>query len=77
VFTEINDNYLFLVIVVGIFFCQVFIVQFGGKALKLVPLSMGQHLVCILIGSLSIIWALIIKTIIPDSFLNSIQLLRE
>jgi hypothetical protein len=68
---------LFLVIVVGIFLCQLFIVQFGGKALKLVPLSMSQHLVCIIIGALSLVWAVIVKTMIPDSFLNSIQLLRE
>ncbi len=77
VFTEINDNYLFLAIVVGIFFCQLFIVQVGGKALKLVPLTMGQHFVCILIGSLSLVWAIITKTFVPQSFLNSIHLLRE
>ncbi len=75
--TDIGDNYLFILIVVGIFVCQLFIVQFGGRALKLVPLTMYQHLVCILIGSLSIVWGIIIKTLIPEGVLNSIHLLRE
>jgi len=51
-------------------------VQFGGRALKLVPLNYYQHLVCILIGSLSIVWGIIIKTLIPESILNSVHLLR-
>lgn len=75
--TDIGDNYLFILIVIGIFVCQLFIVEFGGKALKLVPLTMQQHLVCILIGALSIVWGIIIKTLIPEGVLNSIHLLRE
>ncbi len=74
---DIGDNYLFVLIVISIFVCQLFIVQFGGKALKLVPLTMQQHIVCILIGSLSIIWGIIIKTLIPEGILNSVHLLRE
>lgn len=64
-------------IVIGIFACQLLIVEFGGRALKLVPLTMNQHLVCIMIGALSIIWGIVIKTIIPEGVLNSVQLLRE
>lgn len=74
--TDIGDNYLFILIVIGIFFCQLFIVQFGGRALKLVPLSMNHHIACILIGSLSLVWGFIIKTVIPEGCLNSIHLLR-
>lgn len=73
---EIGDNYLFILIVIGIFVCQLFIVEFGGRALKLVSLTMQQHLVCILIGALSIVWGIIIKTLIPEGVLNSIHLLR-
>ena len=76
ILTDIGDNYLFILIVIGIFLCQIFIVQFGGRALKLVPLSFGQHLVCIIIGSLSIVWGILIKTVIPESILNSVHLLR-
>lgn len=66
-----------MVIVVGIFICQLFIVQFGGKALKLVPLSLEQHLVCIIIGIFSLVWGVIIKTMVPESCLNSVSLLKE
>ena len=65
IFTDIGDNYLFILIVIGIFICQLFIVQYGGRALKLVPLSFNQHIVCILIGALSLVWGVIIKTVIP------------
>ncbi len=74
--TDIGDNYLFILIVIGIFLCQLFIVQFGGRALKLVPLSFNHHLVSILIGSLSLVWGFIIKTVVPEGCLNSIHLLR-
>lgn len=76
ILTDIGDNYLFILIVISIFVCQLFIVQYGGRALKLVPLTMNQHLVCIGIGFLSIIWGILIKTIIPESFLNSIHLFK-
>lgn len=77
IFKEIGDNYMFILIVISIFACQLIIVQVGGRALKLVPLTMNQHLTCICIGSLSLIWGFLIKTVIPEGILNSIQLLRE
>ena len=52
-------------IVVGIFICQLFIIQFGGRALKLVPLTMNQHLICIIIGALSLVNGVLIKKLIP------------
>ena len=77
VFANIANNYLFIMIVVGIFFCQTFIVEFGGKAVQLVPLSASQHLVCILIGSLSLVNGVFIKKCIPEGVFNSIPLLTE
>ena len=77
IFKDIGDNYLFILIVISIFACQLLIVQIGGRALKLVPLSMNQHLTCIFIGSMSLVWGFVIKTVIPEGILNSFQLLRE
>ena len=74
VFSDIGNNYLFIIIVIGIFACQLFIVQFGGKALKLVPLSITQHLICILIGALSLVNGVFLKTCIPDGVFNQIHL---
>lgn len=46
-------------------------------ALKLVPLTLKQHLICIGIGALSLVNGFIIKNFIPDSLFNSVHLLRE
>lgn len=77
VFGNIANNYLFILIVVGIFVCQLFIIQFGGRALKLVPLTTNQHLVCIAIGALSLVNGVFLKRFIPESFMNSFSLLTE
>ena len=77
VFTNIANNYLFILIVIGIFACQIFIVEFGGKAVQLVPLNSSQHLMCILIGALSLINGIIIKKFIPEGIFNTIPLLTE
>ena len=77
VFGNIGNNYLFILIVIGIFVCQLFIIQFGGRALKLVPLTMNQHLVCIAIGALSLVNGVIIKKCIPESVMNSFSLFSE
>lgn len=74
IFSNINDNYLFMLIVVGIFLAQLFIVEFGGRAVMLVPLSASQHFVCICIGALSLINGFIIKKFIPEGCFNCVPL---
>lgn len=64
-------------IVIGIFFCQLFIVEFGGRAMMLVPLTASQHFVCICIGSLSLINGFAIKKLIPEGCFSCIPLLNE
>jgi magnesium-transporting ATPase (P-type) len=71
VFKNFFDNYLFILIVAAIFVFQIVIVQIGGKAFMLVPLSYSQHLDCILIGATMIIYAFLAKKLVPDSFLNN------
>lgn len=77
VFENFFDNYLFIAIVVAIFVFQVFIVQVGGKAFMLVPLSFTQHFECILIGATMVVYTFLAKQLVPDSFLNNFALLRE
>ena len=77
VFANIFDNYLFILIVIGIFVSQLFIMQYGGKTFMLVPLSASQHLACILIGATGLIWNLLIKLLLPEGLMNSFQLFRE
>jgi hypothetical protein len=40
---------------------QILLVKFGGKAVKTYPLDMNRNLICIGIGSISLIWGLIVK----------------
>jgi hypothetical protein len=47
------------------------IVQIGGKAFMLVPLSYAQHFDCILIGATMVIYGFLAKKLVPDSFLNN------
>lgn len=74
VFSNIGDNYLFMCIVVGIFLAQLFIVQFGGKAVMLVPLSAKHHIECIIIGSLSLLNGYVVKKWVPESCFKYISL---
>ena len=45
------------------FAIQILLVKFGGKAVKTFPLEMNRNYICIGIGSLSLVWGLIVKTL--------------
>ena len=77
IFENIFDNYLFVLIVVGIFVLQIVIVQIGGRAFMLVPLNMSQHFDCICIGATMVVYGFLAKKLLPESFLNNFELLRE
>lgn len=51
---------------------QILVVEFGGEVFKLSPLSPSQHIACIFIGSLSILFNIVYKTLIPESCINKI-----
>jgi len=76
VFSNFFLNYLFVFIVIGIFALQLFIVQYGGKTFQLVPLSTEQHIKCIIIGATGLIWNVLVKLFVPESFMNNFSLLR-
>lgn len=43
----------------------------------LVPLSFQQHLDCIIIGATMVIYGVLAKKLVPESFLNNFNLLRD
>lgn len=63
VFSGFFNNPLFLVIMIFTFAIQILLVKFGGKAVKTFPLEMNRNYICIGIGSLSLVWGLIVKTL--------------
>jgi hypothetical protein len=54
-------NLLFVGVVIFTFTIQMVMVEIGGMAVKTHALSTELNLVCILIGSIELIWGVIIK----------------
>ena len=67
---------MFIIIVIGIFILQLFIVEYGGTTFQLVPLTSDQHITCIIIGATGVVWNILMKVFIPESFMNNFALLR-
>jgi len=76
VFEGFFNNPMFLAIEITIFVMQILFVELGGKAIKTAPLSVGQYLVCFLIGAFSLVVGFVIKKI-PATYFSNIQLLKE
>lgn len=73
VFAGFFNNPLYVLIAILEYGGQVLIVQYGGKAVKCVPLSMTEHLICFLLGSMSLYVGFFIKTMLPSNFIISPQ----
>jgi hypothetical protein len=48
-------------------------VEFGGKAVRTVPLSLGDHLLCLGIGMFSLVHGVIVKAVLPASLFGNIH----
>ena len=73
VFADFLNNWMFIAIY-GLMWCvQILSVQFGGRPLRTVPLSLEQNLICIGIGALSLIWALFVK-LIPGAWFDWVRM---
>jgi len=65
VFENFLNNPLFLIILVGTIIIQLTMVKYGGKSLKTVELSFQENLLCIILGSFSLLTGLFVKTFLP------------
>jgi len=65
VFEGFFNNWLFLAIMVLTFAVQICMVQFAGLFATVTPLNWDDQLVCLGLGSFSLLWGLIIKVIMP------------
>ncbi|XP_029456628.1 plasma membrane calcium-transporting ATPase 2 [Rhinatrema bivittatum] len=72
VFDGIFRNPIFCSIVLGTFFIQIVIVQFGGKPFSCSPLQLDQWMWCIFIGLGELVWGQVIATI-PTSRLKFLK----
>ena len=66
VFEGIKDNIYYIIVQSFIIFGQIILVTFGGRAVRTQPLSILQHIYCILIASLSLVVGFLVKLIPID-----------
>ncbi|XP_038204603.1 plasma membrane calcium-transporting ATPase 4 isoform X2 [Arvicola amphibius] len=67
VFAGIYRNIIFCSVVLGTFFCQILIVEFGGKPFSCTNLSMEQWMWCLFIGIGELLWGQVISAIPTQS----------
>jgi len=76
VFSGICSNWIFISIEVLTVIAQVLIVQYGGSYVECSTLTLDQHLICVGLGSFTLVVSMIIKCI-PECLFNKIKLFRE
>jgi len=70
------DNWMFLTILVVTLVIQLLLVQFGGKAVGCSPLSFEEHFLCVGLGSVTLLVALLVRALAPlkaKYFSNSLE----
>lgn len=73
VFAGIYRNIIFCSVVLGTFFCQIMIVELGGKPFSCTSLTMEQWMWCLFIGIGELLWGQVISAI-PT---KSLKFLKE
>lgn len=49
-------------------------VSYGGRSVRVVPLTANENLICLGVGAFSLIWGVIIKMILPPSLFNRLAI---
>ena len=52
-------------------------VQFGGRAVRAVPLTTNENIICLSIGAFSLVWGVIIKAVLSPDYFNKLALSEE
>lgn len=73
-FAGFFDNKMFLFITALTFTVQILMVQYGGMAVRAVPLSLNANAFCLAIGAFSLVWGVIIKVVLPPRCFNRLAL---
>ena len=66
VFTGIMGNWLYILIQSIIIVGQIILVTFGGRAVRTHPLSLQQHMYCLGISAITLVWGFFIKLLPID-----------
>ena len=71
VFENFFNNPMFLIIIISTIIIQLTMVKYGGKSMKTVELTFNENLLCIILGSSSLISGLFIKLVLPANLIIS------
>ena len=74
VFVGFFNNWLFITIIIFTIAVQCLLVQYGGVPVRAKPLTWEQHLICIGIGAFSLIWALVVKAVMPARWFDRLHM---
>ena len=73
IFSVLFNKWLFIAVYALMWIVQFATIQYGGRPLRTVPLSMDQTLICPGIGSFSIVWGFLVK-LIPGSWFDWVRM---
>ena len=74
IFKGFFSNYFFIFILVLSFGIQIAMVEYGGRAMRCENLTWQQNLICAAIGAFSLIWAVVIKALMPARWFDSLAM---
>jgi Ca2+ transporting ATPase len=77
VFKGFFNNGLFLGIIVGTLLVQTALVEYGGAAVRTIPLTLEQHLICLAIGFFSLINGVITKKLLKPEWFAWIRIKED
>ena len=72
IFEGIGRNPIFSAVIIGTLIVQFLIVEFGGSYVSCAPLTLEQHLVCVVIGACSMLNGVIIRFVPADWFSSNV-----
>lgn len=73
VFENFFNNPMFLIILVGTIVIQLTMIKYGGKSMKTVELSFSENILCLILGSSSLLAGLFIKLVLPENVIVCLQ----
>jgi hypothetical protein len=77
VFKGFFNNGLFIFIIISTIAIQTAMVQYGGAAVRTVPLTLNQHLICLGIGMYSLINGVLTKALLKPQWFAWIRFNQE
>ena len=77
VFAGIFNNFMFLFIILLTVLVQVVLVQYGGITIRVCPLSMSKHMLCVGIGMFTLVQGVLVKLLLPVRWFQGLHMKEE